>query len=283
MSKVVLLCIRVSVRGVRTSVCVQIIATGVFTMTVTLQKANFWKRISAFLFDIIVAGMLAFGFAAGITVLCDYDQKSNAVNEYYTKYETIYGIDFDISEEDFNALSDADQAVYTDAYKALYGDPEFQKAYQTVFELTMVIWGGGILLAYLLWYFVVPLFFGYGQTLGKKLFGLAVIRTNCVKASQPVLFIRTIVGLYAIETLFPLSMLVMIWFDLMGIVGLITIGLLLILEVVMLITTATNSSIHDLLTDTAVVDFASPHIFDTQDDLLAHQQEEHTKAVTKAI
>ena len=251
-------------------------------MTVTLQKANFWKRISAFLFDIIVAGMLAFGFAAGITVLCDYDQKSNAVNEYYTKYETIYGIDFDISEEDFNALSDADQAVYTDAYKALYGDPEFQKAYQTVFELTMVIWGGGILLAYLLWYFVVPLFFGYGQTLGKKLFGLAVIRTNCVKASQPVLFIRTIVGLYAIETLFPLSMLVMIWFDLMGIVGLITIGLLLILEVVMLITTATNSSIHDLLTDTAVVDFASQHIFDTQDDLLAHQQEEHTKAVQKA-
>ena len=138
------------------------------------------------------------------------------------------------------------------------------------------------MLAYLLWYFVVPLFFGYGQTLGKKLFGLAVIRTNCVKASQPVLFIRTIVGLYAIETLFPLSMLVMIWFDLMGIVGLITIGLLLILEVVMLIATATNSSIHDLLTDTAVVDFASQQVFDTQEDLLAHQQEQHAEAVQKA-
>ena len=255
---------------------------GSFTMSVTLQKANFWKRISAFLFDIIVAGMLAFGFAAGITVLCDYDEKANAVNEYYTKYETIYGIDFDISEEDYNALSATEQAVYTEANKALYGDLGFQKAYQDVFLLTMIMWGGGILLAYLLWYFVVPLFFGYGQTLGKKLFGLAVIRTNYVKASQPVLFIRTVVGLFAIETLFPLSMLVMIWFDLMGIVGLITIGLLLVLQVVMLITTSTNSSIHDLLTDTVVVDFASQQVFDTQEDLLAHQQAQHAKAVQKA-
>ncbi len=251
-------------------------------MTVTLQKANFWKRISAFLFDIIVAGMLAFGFAAGITVLCDYDEKANAVSEYYTKYETLYGIDFDISEEDYNALSDAEKATYTEANKALYGDPEFQKAYQTVFELTMVMYGGGIFLAYLLWYFVVPLLFGYGRTLGKKLFGLAVIRTNCVKASQPVLFIRTAVGLYAIETLFPLSMLVMIWFDLMGVVGLIAIGLLLVLEIAMLIVTNTNSSIHDLLTDTVVVDFASQQIFDTQEDWLAYRQEQHAKAAQKA-
>ena len=252
-------------------------------MTVTLQKANFWKRISAFLFDIIVAGMLAFGFAAGITVLCDYDEKANAVNEFHTKYETLYGIDFDISEEEYNALSDAEQALYTEAQKALYGDTGFQQASQTVFELTMVMYGGGILLAYLLWFFVVPLLFGYGRTLGKKMFGLAVIRTNCVKASQPVLFIRTVVGLFAIETLFPLSMLVMIWFDLMGVVGLIAIGLLLILQVAMLIVTSTNSSIHDLLTDTAVVDFGSQQIFDTQDDWLAHQQAEHAKDVTKTI
>lgn len=253
-----------------------------FIMTVTLQKANFWKRISAFLFDIIVAGMLAFGFAAGLTALCDYDAKANVVNEYYTKYETAYGIDFDISEEDYNALSEAEQAVFTEAYKALYGDPGFQQAYQDVFALTMFMGGGGIFLAYLLWYFVVPLFFGYGQTLGKKMFGLAVIRTNCMKASQPVLFIRTVVGLFAIETLFPLSLLVMIWFNLMDIVGLITIGLLVVLQVVMLIVTSTNSSIHDLLTDTAVIDFGSQQIFDTEEELLAHQQEEHAKAVQKA-
>ena len=251
-------------------------------MVITLQKANFWKRISAFLFDIIVAGMLAFGFAAGLTVLCGYDEKANVVNDFYIQYETQYGVDFDISEEEYEALPEADKAIYNDAYKAMYADPGFQQAYQTVFELTMLMYGGGILCAYLLWYFVIPLLFGYGRTLGKKMFGLAVIRTNCVKASQPVLFIRTTVGLYAIETLFPLSMLVMISFDLMGIVGLIAIGLLLILQVAMLIVTNTNSSIHDLLTDTVVIDFASQQIFDTQDDLLSYQQEQHAKAVEKA-
>ena len=58
--------------------------------------------------------------------------------------------------------------------------------------------GGGTFLAFLVWYFILPLLFGYGRTLGKKIFGLAVIRTNLVKVSNPVLFVRTIVGMFAI-------------------------------------------------------------------------------------
>ena len=118
--------------------------------------------------------------------------------------------------------------------------------------------------------------------MGKKIFGLAVIRTNCVKASTPVLFIRTVVGLYAIETMMPLFLLIMIWFNMMGIVGLITIGLLGILQLWVMISTPTNSSIHDLLTDTAVVEFMSQQIFDTQEDLMHFMQEEHAKAVENA-
>ena len=74
----------------------------------------------------------------------------------------------------------------------------------------------------------------------------------------------------------------MIFFNLMGIVGLITIGLLGILQIAMLISTPTRSSIHDLLTDTAVVDFMSQQIFDTQDDMLHFVQEEHAKEVENA-
>ena len=251
-------------------------------MSVTLQKANFWKRISAWLFDFIVTIMLMMGLAAGITALSDYDQKADIVTDYYNHYEELYGVDFDISEEDFNQLTEAEKELYTDAKKAMYKDAGFAKAYQDVFQLTMLSFGGGLLLAYLIWHFFIPLCFGYGRTLGKKLFGLAVIRTNCVKVTSPVLFIRTTVGLYAIETMMPLSMLIMIYFDMMGIVGLITIGLLGILQIVVLSVTNTNSSIHDLLTDTAVVEFASQQIFDTEDDLLAYKQEQHAKEVEKA-
>lgn len=251
-------------------------------MSVTLQKANFWKRISAWMFDFIVTIMLTFGFATGITAICGYDEKTEELNSYYTTYEQQFGIDFNISEEDFNKLSADQQAVYNQAKKALYSDAGFQETYQDIFELTMLMFGGGLLLAFLLWYFVVPLLFGYGRTMGKRIFGLAVVRTNCVKVSNPVLFIRTVVGMCAIETLFPLALLIMIWFEIMGIVGLITIALLGILQVAMLIKTKTNSSIHDLLADTVVVEFASQRIFDTQEDWMQYQQEEHAKAVENA-
>ncbi len=251
-------------------------------MSVTLQKASFWKRISAYLFDFIIAIMLTLAFATGINVASGYDKKAEKLDNYYSYYEEIYGIDFDISEEEYEKLSAEEKANYDQANEALNNDSGFQDAHQDIFYLTLLMFGGGNFLAILLWYFVIPLFFGYGRTLGKKIFGIAVVRSNCVKVSNPVLFIRAIVGLYAIETMMPLALLIMIWFDMMGIVGLITIGLLLILQIAMLIVTQTNSSIHDLLTDTVVVDYASQQIFDTQEDLLSYQEEEHAKAVEQA-
>lgn len=251
-------------------------------MSVTLQKASFWKRISAYLFDFIIAIMLTLAFATGINIASGYDKKAEKLDNYYSYYEEIYGIDFDISEEEYEKLSAEEKANYDQANEALNNDSGFQDAHQDIFYLTLLMFGGGNFLAILLWYFVIPLFFGYGRTLGKKIFGIAVVRSNCVKVSNPVLFIRAIVGLYAIETMMPLALLIMIWFDMMGIVGLITIGLLLILQIAMLIVTQTNSSIHDLLTDTVVVDYASQQIFDTQEDLLSYQEEEHAKAVEQA-
>lgn len=251
-------------------------------MSISLQKANFWKRISAFMFDIIVTIMLTMGFATVINVFCGYDQKAAELDAYYTQYEQTYGIDFNISEEDYNLLTTEQQQLYVDANKAMQQDAGFQKASQVMFNLTLLMWGGGALAGYIVWYFVVPLFFGYGRTMGKRIFGLAVIRTNCVKVTAPVLFIRTVIGMFAIETMMPLALLIMISFNMMGIVGLITIGLLGILQVWVLISTKTNSSIHDLLTDTAVVEFMSQQIFDTQEDLLHYVQEEHAKAVENA-
>lgn len=251
-------------------------------MSVTLQKASFWKRISAYLFDAIISVMLAVGFIAGLSAVSPHDEKTEELNNYYTKYEQLYGVDFDISEEDYNELSQAEKDNYTEANKALHEDAGFQDVYRDIFYITLLTFGGGLFLSYLLWYFVIPLFLGYGRTFGKRIFGIAVIRTNCVKASPPVLFIRTTIGLFAIETMLPLSLLIMISFNMMGIVGLITIGLLGILQVAVLIATPTNSSIHCLLTDTVVVDFASQQIFDTQDDLLSYQREELAKAVKQA-
>lgn len=233
----------------------------------TLQKANFWKRISAYLFDIILTVTLAIGFASLLSAVVGYDKHQEQLQNYYEYYEQTYGVDFDISEEDYNKLTEDEKLKYETAADALEKDENVLATYSVIVSLSLVILSFSVLLGILSIYFIVPLFFKNGQTLGKKIFGLAIVRSNLVKVSTPVLFARTLFGMYAIETMFPLFLLAMLYFNLMGGVALITIGLLFVLQVAVLIVSKNNSSIHDLLSDTVVVEFASQRIFETQEAL----------------
>ena len=248
----------------------------------TLQKANFWKRISAYLFDIILTVTLAIGFASLLSAVVGYDKHQEQLQSYYTEYEQTYGVDFDISEEDYNKLTEDEKLKYETAADALEKDENVLATYSVIVSLSLVILSFSVLLGILSIYFIVPLFFKNGQTLGKKIFGLAVIRSNLVKVSNPVLFARTLFGMYAIETMFPLFLLAMLYFNLMGGVALITIGLLFVLQVAVLIVSKNNSSIHDLLSDTVVVEFASQRIFETQEALEEFIKEQQAIEAQKA-
>ena len=76
-------------------------------MSVSLQKANFWKRISAYIFDILITIMLAVGIAAAVSSAVGYDSYSDKLEEKYARYGEIYHIDLDITQEQFDALSSA--------------------------------------------------------------------------------------------------------------------------------------------------------------------------------
>lgn len=251
-------------------------------MPISLQKASIWKRISAHLLDAILALILTVGFAAGLSAIVKYDDHYEKLAAYQQEYEQTYGIDFGISQEEFDALSEEEQAKYDVANEAWSNDERISQSYYKLFYLTLVIISISLLLACLLIYFIIPLFFKHGQTLGKKVFGLAVMRTNCVKASNPVLFARAILGLYTIEIMVPVLLILLIFFGILGIVGVITIGLLVILEIVVMIVTKTNSSIHDLLSDTVVVDMASQRIFESEEALLEYKKALHAEEVANS-
>ena len=59
------------------------------------------------------------------------------------------------------------------------------------------------LIAFLLLEFAVPLMLKNGQTLGKKIFGVAVVRVDGVKVSPVMVFARGILGKCTIGTLAP--------------------------------------------------------------------------------
>lgn len=256
-------------------------------MSISIQTANIWKRISAWMFDTIMAIMLALGCCLIVVTAIDFDSVLNRYNshlqQYRIEYGTKYNIDLNISEEDYNKLSSEEQEAYnekreeaeTEMNLALQEDEAFLEISSKLFSSTLLVSAVGILGSYLILYVLVPFLFKNGQTLGKKIFGLAVIRTNCVKATNPVLFVREIIGLYAMETMFPLLIVLMIYFGTLGIVGTITLLLFLCLQLGVMIKTPTNASIHDLLSDTMVVDLVSQRIFETEEErteYLAEQQ-----------
>lgn len=247
-----------------------------------LQKASILKRISAATFDTIILVCLVMAVAIGLSSLFGYDACHARMNAAYERYGTMYGVDVSIGWEEYDKLPEADKARYDEALVAINQDQEVMRDYSMLINLTLVIATLSILCGYLLWEFLIPLWFGNGQTLGKKIFGIALMRTDGVKVTPFMMFVRTILGKYTLETMIPVLIIIMLLFQIVGLSGTFVIGLILLLQVVLLIVTCTNSALHDLLACTVAVDFASQRMFDSPEARLEYQKRLSAEAANKA-
>lgn len=250
-------------------------------MGAELQKASVWKRASAWIFDVILLGVLAVGLAFLLSGILGYDSYSENLDAAYASYEAAYGITFDISEAEYLAMSEQQRENYDAAYQALIADQEAMRAYNMVINLNLVIITLGILLATLALEFVVPLLFGDGRTLGKKIFGIGVMRTDGVRLPTVQLFIRTVLGKFAVETMLPVYMAQMFLLGTLDLPGLILLAALLLAQVICLIATRTNSALHDLLAGTVTVDFSSQRIFSSTAELIEYTKRIHAERAEK--
>lgn len=241
-------------------------------MDLDLQKASLWKRIASWMFDSILVMVLAVAFGFLLSAALGYDGYSEKLDALYARHETEYGVVFNIPREEYDAMSEAERAQYDAAYAALAADEEAVYTYNIVMNLSLVITTLGLLLAVLALEFVVPLFFGNGQTLGKKIFGLCLMRTDCVRVNTMQLFVRAILGKFTIETMIPVYIAMMIFFGAMGSTGTLILLVFLLVHAIVPLVTRAHSAIHDLLAGTAVVDFASQKIFATTEDLIAYKK-----------
>lgn len=247
-----------------------------------LQKASIWKRVSAAMFDAILVGILAVGLAYLLSVVTGYDGYNQTMNDAFSGYEQQYGVTFEMTEEQYVAMTDAERERYNEAYDALCRDEAAMYAYNMMVNLTLLISTLGIFFAFLALEFAVPLWLGNGQTLGKKIFGICLMRTDGIKINAPLLFIRTVLGKYTIETMIPVLIIVMIFFNMIGIVGPLVLALILILQTALLAVTHTNAAIHDLLAKTVVVDYLSQRIFENEEELIEFKKKLHTERVARS-
>lgn len=242
-----------------------------------------WKRISAYLFDVILLGIVAVLMMLCLSAVLGYDSYSETVNAAYEKYGEKYNVDLRISTSEYEKLDAEAKARTDEALMALNNDDESRKALNMMMQMSLLIVSFGLLIAYLLMEFLIPLLFKNGQTLGKKIFGIAVMHTSFIKLSPPMLFARTVLGKFAIETMVPAYILIMMFFGAIGIVGPAILGLLIILQLGVMIFTSTNSAIHDLLAKTVTVDLMSQKIFENEKELLSWKEQMHAeKAANKS-
>ena len=250
-------------------------------MRFEIQRADFWKRISAFLFDLIMIGIVIVGAATLMSVIFRYDEHMSAVEQIEQSYADKYGINTDISAEEFDALTDEQKALYDACEAERQQDENLMIGYNILMTTSITIASVSILVGFLIMELIVPIFFGNGQTLGKKAFGLGVVHTNGVRMKGQAHFVRVIVGKCVIEAMIPVYIVLMILFGNLGIVGTVVLVLIGILQIFTVASTRTRSAIHDLISDTVVVDLGSQMVFENVDELVAYKTRIHAEDVNR--
>lgn len=248
-----------------------------------LQKASLWKRISAALFDFIILGIVVIGTILMLSNTLGYDDYLDTYAAKCEEYSQKYDIELPVTEDIYNAMSEEQQNNYMAAQKDLNGDKEAVKAYTMMTNLPLLMVTGGVLVGILVLQVLVPLMFGNGQSLGKKIFGIALMRVDGVKLSGLQLFVRSILGKFTVELMIPIYIFWMTLSGKGGIFGLAMLLLLLIAQILCLVITRTGSLLHDVLAGTVAVDIASQMIFETKEEQLKYIKDKHADEAAKAL
>lgn len=230
-----------------------------------LQKASMLKRITAGTFDLILLACLIVALALGLSSAIGYDGYYDDLLAGYEKYGQQYGFDLvNMTLTEYEALTEEERALYDEAFEAISADTEIQKTYSLLINMTLIIVSVPTLVGYLLLELLVPLLFGNGQTLGKKVFSIALVRTDGVKVTPFMMTVRTLLGKYTVETMIPVAVIVLWLFGANTLLfGLLLIGLILLTQVILLLFNRNHCFLHDMMACTVSVDMASQRIFES--------------------
>lgn len=241
-----------------------------------IQKASLWKRVAAGILDLILIVVLATGFGWAISAVSNYDHYLSSYKAEYQACADKYDISLTMTQEEFERMPEAEQEAYRQraeqAYKEISQNQKANYYYGMVVNLGLLTVVGGVLLAMILLEWLVPLLMGNGQTVGKKVFALCVVRNDGVKLNGMQHFTRVILGKYAVETMIPLYVGVMYLLEQNNIILMLFAAALLLVQLVLAVVTRNHTLLHDLMAGTVVVDYASQRIFKSTEDLIAYQK-----------
>ena len=285
-----------------------------------LRKIGIVKRASALLLDAILLVVLTTGFIFIISLICNFNHQQDLADGYYNEWEDFrkdyiadvsdyYGfvytedgnsykvekdgkkseigkvielLDKSNGEFDYEKPNAEKVAEAYEAYLLLTPSAKVEAQYKLVYSLLFMMISIGALLSYIVLEFVLPIIFKNGQTVGKKVFGICLVRADCVKITTLALFARTILGKFTIETMFPILLMFMLLFGGMGWLALILLSALTILNIVLFFATKNKTPIHDLIAGTVVVDAKLQMIYASEEELVQKKSEAAAEEAVRA-
>ena len=278
-----------------------------------LKKIDIVKRASAWLLDAILLVVLATGFMFIISLICNFNHQQEVYAEYNAEWAEFrrdyigqvaeyYGFTYEELDEEGNTYTitkDGQTASLGDVMMKLDAsqgqDPETAEAYaryqtltpaakvnaqfQLILSLLFMMISFGCLLAYLVLEFILPIVMKNGQTVGKRIFGVCLVRPDGVKVTTMALFARALLGKFAIETMFPVFLIYLFFFGGLGILAVILLAAFLLMNLVLFFATKNRTPIHDLLAGTVAADMRLQIIFDSEDELVAKKSAWHKEFI----
>ncbi len=264
-----------------------------------LKRIGIIRRASAWLLDAILLSVLVTGFMWVISLICRFGEAQDLANEYYAAWEDyrkeyipgvaeFYGFTYEETEDGgYTIQKDGEEKTLADVIAALTesegGDEATAEAYQKyrelppaeevnrqysyVHNLLFLCISLGLFLSYMILEFILPLILKNGQTVGKKVFGICLVRPDCVKIAPIALFARTLIGKFAIETMFPILLVFLFFYARMGLLSVILLAALAILNIVLFFATKNRTPIHDVLAYTVAADIKTQMIYSSQEEL----------------
>ncbi len=226
-------------------------------MEFELQKASWVKRMCAWLLDGVFVIVLTMAIVSLLASAMGFREYSNQVNEAYGRYEAEYGVSFDASQEEYLTWTEEEQQVFDEAYQALINDQSAMRAYNMMISQSMAIAGISVFISVMGVDFLVPVLFKDGRTLGKRLFGIGVVGAGGGKMTILQLLVRTLLGKFAVGTMIPVFLILVVFWGIMGLGGIVLLLALLFAEIIIPFASRRNAALHDLFAGTVVVDYAS--------------------------
>ncbi|MBE6920443.1 MAG: RDD family protein [Ruminococcaceae bacterium] len=245
-------------------------------MNYDIQRASMLKRIPAWVLDMILLLVVMTGFLVLWSRVFPVTPHVEEIDGIIAQYEQQYGGHWNIPAEEYEKMTDAEkeaaEKISLEISNALNQDEAALALLETVAINIFAMLSLSVLCAYVILEFVIPLLLKNGQTLGKKCFGVALMRKDGVKVTPFMMFARTVLGKCTVETMIPLLSAVMLFVGIGGPLFFLGVAVLLA-QLIVPLATRNKTGIHDIMACTVAVDLSSQMIFDSLEAMEAYHAE----------